>query len=539
MPVSRSKSGARTAPVAKGKRRTKPAAGRRLPRIVRRVTRARNTDHERHAVVRTAIIDIGSNTIRLVVYEGITSLSAPFFNEKSHCELARGLADSGRLNPEGRLRAMAALSRFTRLARAMGVKRIRAVATAAVRAAKDGAGFVAQIERRFRIRVRTLSGAEEALLSAYGFIANVPGADGVFADLGGGSLELVSLSRGKIRQSKSLMLGHLVLAERSDRSRKRAAAFVDRDLSSISWLRRLKGRSLYVTGGAWRTIARIILEQTNHPLHIIDGYEVDADKVTRILALLSSLSHDTLLKIDAVSPRRVETLSFAALVLQALIEKGCPETVVFSGFGIREGVLLSTLPGFPTRTPDLLLEGAVAIGRRTGRSSLSSEELYRWLDPLSRFLRKGNDARERRLRLVVGHLFDVARFDHPDYRAEHALTRVLHLPIGGLSHADRAYIALAIFIRYNGKIDSILAKPALKLLDVGRLYSSNVLGLALYLAQALSGGTPGVLKRTTLKATNGKLILKLPRTSALFLGETVERRLKVLARSLDLEPRLG
>ncbi len=523
MSVARSKSRGHAASAANRTRRAKSAgSGQRTP-----------------AAARTAIIDIGSNTIRLVVYEGVTSLSAPFFNEKAHCELARGLADSGRLDPEGRLRAMAALSRFTRLARAMGVKRIKAVATAAVRAAQDGESFVARVKRRFHIPVKTLSGPQEAQLSAYGFIANVPEADGVFADLGGGSLELVSLSKGNIRQSKSLMLGHLVLAERSDRSRKRAANFIDQELSSISWLRRLKGRNLYVTGGAWRTIARIILEQTSHPLHIIDGYEVDADKVSRILALLSSLSQDTLLKIDAVSPRRVETLPFAALVLQALIEKGGPETVVFSGFGVREGVLLSTIPGFSTMQPDLLIEGAAAIGRRMGRSSLGGVELCRWLDPLSRFLRKGNDAHERRLRLVVAHLFDVARFDHPDYRAEHALTRVLHLPIGGLSHADRAYIALAIFIRYNGKIDSSLANPALKLLDAGRLYSSNVLGLALYLAQALSGGMPGILGRTTLKVANGRLTLRLPRTRAPFLGETVERRLKVLARSLDLEPKLG
>jgi exopolyphosphatase/guanosine-5'-triphosphate,3'-diphosphate pyrophosphatase len=474
-----------------------------------------------------------------VVYEGVTSLSAPFFNEKAHCELARGLADSGYLNPEGRLRAMATLSRFTRLARAMGVRRIEAVATAAVRAAKDGESFVARIRRRYRIPVRILSGPQEALFSAQGFLANVPKADGVFADLGGGSLELVALTRGKIGQSRSLMLGHLVLTERADRSRKRAANLIDQDLSSISWLRRLKGRHLYVTGGAWRTIARVILEQTDHPLHIIDGYEVDADKVARILALLSSLSQDTLLKIDAVSPRRVETLPFAALVLQALIEKGRPETVVFSGFGVREGVLLSTVRGFPAKRPDLLIEGAAAIGRRAGRIAIGGEELCRWLDPLSRFLRRGNDERERRLRHVVGHLIDIARFDHPDYRAEHALTRVLHLPIGGLSHADRAYIALAIFIRYNGKIDSSLAKPALKLLDAGRLYSSNVLGLALYLALALSGGTPGILDRTALKVANGRLILRLPRTHAPFLGETVERRLKVLARALDLEPKLG
>ena len=487
---------------------------------------------------RTAIIDIGSNTVRLVVYEGVTSLSAPSFNEKIHCELARGLTESGRLNPDGRGRAMAALSRFVRLARAMRATRIEAVATAAVREAADGNSFIKSVARRFRIPVKVLSGADEARLSAFGLLANVPAADGLFGDLGGGSLELVWLSKGKIKKSASLMLGHLVLAERSDGSRKRADSLIDRELEAVTWLRRLKGRTLYVTGGAWRTIARILLEQTNHPLHIIDGYEVEADKVSQTASVLSGLSDKTLLKIESLSPRRAGTLPFAALVLRALIEKGRPDNVFFSGFGVREGVLLSAFPGFPIRKPDLLIEGAAAIGERSEQFSLGSEEIARWLDPLFRPVRKGRDAHERRLRRVVGHLADVARFDHPDYRAEHALTHVLHLPIGGLSHVDRAYIALAIFIRYNGKMDSASAKPALKLLDAGRLYSANVLGLALYLAQALSGGAPGLLRRTNLRIAQGKLILKLPRVRAPYMGETVERRLKVLARALDLEPKL-
>ncbi len=210
---------------------------------------------------RTAIIDIGSNTVRLVVYEGVTSLSAPSFNEKIHCELARGLTESGRLNPDGRVRAMAALSRFVRLARAMRAARIEAVATAAVREAVDGSSFIKNVARRFQIPVKVLSGADEARLSGFGLLANVPAADGLFGDLGGGSLELVWLSKGKIQKSASLMLGHLVLAERSDGNRKRANSLIERELDTVSWLRRLKGRPLYVTGGAWRTIARILLEQ--------------------------------------------------------------------------------------------------------------------------------------------------------------------------------------------------------------------------------------------------------------------------------------
>ena len=490
------------------------------------------------ALPRTAIIDIGSNTVRLVVYEGIASLATPLFNEKVQCALARGLADTRRLNPDGRDSAMAALARFVRLARAMRVGRIRALATAAVREAEDGGSFVARIERRFHIPVRVLSGTEEARFSAFGLLASVPDADGLLGDLGGGSLELVALDRGQIRRSASLMLGHLVLAERTDGSRKRAKDVIERELAALSWLRRLKGRSLYVTGGAWRAIAHILLGQTKHPLHIIDGYEIAADEVSRIAAILSDLSRETLLKIEKISPRRAETLSFAALVLRALIEKGRPDNVVFSGYGIREGAFLSALPERPGKERDLLVEGAAAIARRMGRFTLDGEEICHWLDPLFRSLPRGRSGRERRLRLVVCYLSDVARFDHPDYRAEHALARVLRLPLGGLSHADRAYAALAVFVRYNGMIDSAPAKPYAGLLDDERLHGANVLGLALRLAYALSGGAPGLLARTRLKIAGDALILKLPRARAAYAGETVDRRLRSLARALELEPKL-
>lgn len=490
------------------------------------------------ALPRTAIIDIGSNTVRLVVYEGIASLATPLFNEKVTCALARGLADTGRLNPDGRDSAMAALARFVRLARAMRVGRIRALATAAVREAEDGASFVARIGRRFGIPVRVLSGTEEAHFSAFGLLASIPDADGLLGDLGGGSLELVALERGKIRRSASLMLGHLVLAERTDGSRKRAKDVIERELSAVPWLGRLKGRSLYVTGGAWRAIAHVLLDQTKHPLHIIDGYEIEADDVSRIAAILSDLSRETLLKIEKISPRRAETMSFAALVLRALIEKGRPDNVVFSGYGIREGAFLSALPKRPAKERDLLVEGAAAIAGRLGRFSLDGEEICRWLDPLFRSLRRDRDGRERRLRLVVSYLSDAARFDHPDYRAEHALMRVLRLPLGGLSHAERAYAALAVFVRYNGSIESSLAKPYAGLLDDKRLHSANILGLALRLAYALSGGVPGLLRRTRLKIADDALLLKLPRAQATYVGETVDRRLRSLARALDLEPKL-
>jgi len=142
------------------------------------------------------IVDVGSNSIRLVVYERASRAPLPVFNEKVLCGLARGLDATGRLNPEGVEMALANIDRFTTLAHNMKVTSLDLLATAAVRDAADGEDFMRELERRPGIKAHIVSGKDEARFSGFGVICGMPDASGVMGDLGGGSLQITGLASG-------------------------------------------------------------------------------------------------------------------------------------------------------------------------------------------------------------------------------------------------------------------------------------------------------------------------------------------------------
>ena len=292
---------------------------------------------------RIGVIDIGSNTVRLVVYEVPTRLPFPLFNEKAQCGLGRALSETGRLDPAAVDSALKALARFVLLAEAMGVDRLELVATAAVREASDGPDFVAEVERRLGVKVDVIDGAEEAQLAARGVLSGVPDADGLLGDLGGGSLDLVVLDRGKFGRCATYPLGHLRLLQGAG-SRDRAAVLVGSSLAEETWLEDMTGRNLYALGGSWRTVARVLLYQVDWPLHVIDNFALPAADALDLLAVMARMSNRSIRQIPLVSRRRMEALPFAALVLEMLIERMHPKTLIFSGFGMREGRMLACLP---------------------------------------------------------------------------------------------------------------------------------------------------------------------------------------------------
>lgn len=480
---------------------------------------------------RVAVIDIGSSSVRLVVYDTPARLPVPMFNEKADCGLVRGLEKTGRLNEDGVERARAALSRFISLSKAMGVERLELVATAAVRDAADGLQFVEEVEDIFRVRVQVTSGAEEARLAALGLLIGRPEADGLLGDLGGGSLDLVSLDKGHYGDNATVPLGHLRLADASGGSLKKAAKIADKHFDALDWLPKLKGRTFYAVGGSWRTLAKIYIEQTDYPIHVIDAFTMGFSDAKHLAHLIAGLSKNSVEKMPSVPRRRVETLTFAALVMDRILDVARPDKLVFSGFGMREGQMLKGLPP-EIRAQDPLIAGCATLAERTGRFSLSGDELSSWMTPLF----GEEEPRRARLRLAACLLSDIGWTEHPDYRAEHAFYRVLRLPYAGLSHSDRAFLATAILVRYNGDLDDSFASAVRSLLEEDAQVAAEAIGLALRLAHTISGSAPGLLSRTKLRLAKGLLSLKLPkRDREVFDSETVARRLRSLGRKLDLE----
>ncbi len=484
----------------------------------------------RHGPGKVAIIDIGSNTLRLVVYDAPMRLPIPMFNEKAQCELGRGQAVSGRLNPAGVELAYASLSRFINLSQAMGVDHLELVATAAVRDASDGADFVAEVKRRFGLDVQVLSGSEEAKLAAMGLLSGVPQADGIVGDLGGGSLDLVGLDTGAFAEQGTLPLGHLRLADVMENGQVAARKLIAESLAELPWIKQAKGRTLYAIGGSWRALARIFISQIDHPLHVVDNFTLRCSDALHLSRLIADQSKDSLQRIPGIASRRMESLPAASMVLQALIEVIEPQSVTFSGFGMREGKLLKILPD-EIRHQDTLIDACKSYSERIGRFALRGNEILEWMSPLFEQEAPG----ERRLRLAACLLSDIGWSEHPDYRAEHAFHRVLRIPFAGLTHPNRVLLAEAVYVRYNGDPDSILVAPVRSLLDPAQQSWVQVVGLALRLAHTLSGSAPGLLEQTRLKVGDSKLTLVVPEDSKLFVSESIERRLKTLGRSLGLK----
>jgi exopolyphosphatase/guanosine-5'-triphosphate,3'-diphosphate pyrophosphatase len=280
---------------------------------------------------RIAVIDIGSNSLRLVVFERLNATLLPLLNEKVMCGLGRGIARTGRLNRDGVELAYANLQRFVALARALKVDHLMAIATAAVREASDGHEFAAEIERQCGIPVRIVDGAEEARLSAAGVWAGIPGADGVVADLGGGSVELVRINGGggpAIGDGISLPLGPLRLAELTDNPAKLADT-IGVIVDGAGLLREAAGKTLFLVGGAWGAIARLHMEQTHYPLHIIHQYTVGRRSAEDLLEVLAPMSRRSLERIATINRKRLELIPLAAMILYRLLQAGAPARIKF------------------------------------------------------------------------------------------------------------------------------------------------------------------------------------------------------------------
>jgi exopolyphosphatase/guanosine-5'-triphosphate,3'-diphosphate pyrophosphatase len=488
---------------------------------------AGSAPHSRLGPGRVGIIDVGSNSIRLVVYERASRAPLPVFNEKVLCGLARGLDATGRLNAQGVEMALANIDRFTTLAHNMKVTSLDLLATAAVRDASDGPAFMDELASRPGIKAHIVSGQDEARYSGYGVMCGMPDASGVMGDLGGGSLELVALGQGRIGNSTTLPIGPLRLMSSGKSDPKRVVVDAIED---VHWLREETGKTFYAVGGAWRSFARLHMEQAGYPLHIIHHYDIPADEARAVARLIAVQSAKSLEKMPGVSRRRVDTLPLACLALDRLLAALKPRSVVFSAFGLREGFYYSRLSD-NERARHPLIAFAEEQGADWRRFDLSPAEIFDWLTPIF----GGETEAERILRIAACHLSDISWNDHPDYRAEQAYIRVLHLPAPGMSHRERAILAMTLAYRYKSDSKSGMLDTALRLSDgKGRTFARR-LGACLRLAYNLSGGAPGLLPQVQLRRTERELRLVVPAPLKRSLGDVTARRVEGAAEAFDLK----
>jgi exopolyphosphatase/guanosine-5'-triphosphate,3'-diphosphate pyrophosphatase len=481
------------------------------------------------ATARSAIIDIGSNSVRLVVYDGPRRIPFILFNEKVMAGLGASLGKTGRIEPEAMDRGLRAIARFAHLCRAMEVEDVRCVATAAVRDAANGADFIARAGA-LGLSIELLTGAQEAVAAAYGVLSGIPAANGIVGDLGGGSLELARIRDGAVHQTISLPLGVLRLPEIRARGRGALERQVRKMLDKAGW-KASANLPFYLVGGSWRALARFDMQLTSFPLPVVHQYEMTASRAEQLTRIVSHVGRARLKGIPAITGSRIPTLPAAAALLSVMVRQLKSERLVVSAYGLREGLLFERLP-LDQRAADPLLVATEAEGEAQSRFAGHGDMIERWIAPL--FLEDGSAW--RRIRRAACLLADVGWRANPDFRAERGVEIALHGNWVGINAAERAMLAQALHSNFGGGM--AIPEPLGNLATAEALRRATLWGLAIRLGQRLSGGVEGPLESGRLEVEGNMLTLVLKDRDSDLYGEAVERRLRQLAQAMGLKHRL-
>ena len=446
-----------------------------------------------------AVIDIGSNSIRLVIYASGGRYPFPLFNERSNCRLGEGLGEENMLQPDRIEVALAAFSRFARIMTAMGVTTVHAVATAAVRRAHNGAAFTSPAEAIIGQPIEVLSQAEEAHFVARGLTLNIPEATGLVADLGGGSLEVVNLDGGVVLNSTSFNFGHLSSVSQDE---------ILTAFGKVPWLAGGERNRIYGVGGSFRALGLAYIEQTGYPLPVLHGLRIPGEEATNLLRAFCRESPD----LSGVPLGRQKTMPIAALIMQNLLRESRAERIVVSGTSIRDGLIADREIDASDRA-DFLQVVCQEISRASHRFAGVPEALVNLLRPLFRRHRSDDDEAADRSRLRYERLLEAACFlsdmcwnEHEDVRGDLGARRVLGLPVNCVTHKERIWLAIAIYHRYVGRKTNKSRPPELSaILSRRRRAEATTIGLGLRFALTFSGGTAQDLRKLRL-SHDGKVL---------------------------------
>lgn len=480
-----------------------------------------------------AVIDIGSNSVRLVVYRIDGRALWTVFNEKALAGLGRDLPATGKLSPEGIEVAVAALRRFRAVLDGWHPDDVHVVATAAVRDATDGSAFLKRVRREIGLEIRLLSGEEEARYAALGVIAGQPDADGVVGDMGGASLELVRLENGAPGTGVTLPLGPFALGAPKPLAVDKVRRAVDSVLAREA--RRFRSAEFHAVGGAWRNLALLHMAMSGYPLRVAHQYEITRSDAVDVARFVARQSRHSLEGIEGLSKKRMETLPYAAVVLEALIDHLRLDRVVISAYGLREGLLLDAMPD-DVRAREPLLEGCEALSNGRGLTPEMGPALEGWLAEAFGGLPPLFGGRDPILLAAACRLADLGSRLHPDHRGSLVFDQVLRAPIAGMNHPERAFLASVAFARHSGSPTTPEPETIGRVLSNERRQRARALGSAIRLGCDLSGRNAALLKRTTLAIEGETLKLTAdPGWADMLLGEQTAKRASTLASALRID----
>jgi len=489
-------------------------------------------DPSSRALSRVGVVDVGSNSVRMVVFDGAARSPAYFFNEKVMCGLGAGLSESGRLNPEGKTRALAAIRRFCLLAEGMGATPLTAVATAAMREAGDGPDFCQQVLDETGLKLWVIDGAEEARLSAQGVLLGWPEADGLVCDIGGSSMELAEVSKGEVGKRLSSPLGPLKLRDVPG-GKKGLAKHIAKVIDGLAETMGTDHARLYLVGGSWRAIARLDMTRRGYPLTVLHEYRMPRASILETLDWIAENDPDALRSRAGIGAERMSLVPIAAEVLRRLVQTLNPKEICVSSYGIREGMLFEQMPE-QLRRRDPLIEACYFTESISARMPGFGRRLFKFILPLY------EGAPPELLRLVKAAclLHDTAWRAHPDYRHEVCFDAATRANLGGLDHEGRVFLGLALLHRYKNKRSGSRFEPLFELLSEQQIKGAEVLGKAMRFGAMFSSDEPDQFAKLRYAADHATLELALAPGAEALYGEVAEARLASLAKSLGTEIRV-
>lgn len=474
-----------------------------------------------------AVLDIGSNAVRLVVYDGMNRVPVKIHNERNICSLGRDLGKTGRLSPEGVEKALQSIGRFAALIAAMKIKKTVAVATAALRDAADGPDFIQTVHQNYGLKIQVIDGEEEARLSAIGVMMNGLGTRGVIGDFGGGSLELIVVDNNRVKHKQSLPIGsHRLHATKGRQAR---IDLIDAQLDTVSFLDKYPATDLYALGGSWRSMGKTHIRMADHPLKVMDQYTIEGPDALKFSGLISQQSAASLEKTAGLSKKRVEDMGVAALAMERLLLRLKPQRVIFSATGLREGVIYDRLPA-AVQKQDALIASCRKVALKISRFDdvKAFKTMSDWMAPLF----AGRDAGFFRHLEAASLLSDTGWFEHEDYQAIHAYDRILLLPFYGVDHTGRAFLALANYVRYAGEGLESVVRTSRKMLTEEGIALAITAGLAMRVGYLLSGGALSLLKDSFFDVTPDAVTLVLKKRAIGLHADVITEALQDLAEMM-------
>jgi len=493
-------------------------------------------------LARTGIIDIGSNSIRLAIYEATPEGASRLVNENK--ESARL---SGKINREGILEEQAilgivpVLAQFREICEVYGCRTVRVAATAAIRNAANSVRIAERLKAETGLEIEILTGEQEAYFGFIGVAAGMETKDGLIIDIGGGSTEITLFRDRQLQHSVSLPIGAVNAQLKyggledswGQADTARLQQEIERLLSEHKWLAEHPGLALIGLGGTIRTLGKLDQRRRKYPVRLAHHYRLDAESLSYYADLLPYLPLEKRKALDGLPKSRADIIVPGLILLQTVFRHTGAACCVVSGTGLREGLLMDTLGiGVPEPTEVLARQAYGLLAFHAGAPLSHFRQVSRFAERLSAVMEAGGPAPEKasetgRLLFASSMLYKIGGAIRYHQYDKHTSYWLLHAPLGALSHREAVLCAAIVDCAAGGGKKGIDGELE-RLLEEGDPERIRELGSLLEIAIALDASETQCVEIEEARVQDGALLLRLKCRSRAYLETS---RLESAAKS--------